>query len=287
MAGPSRELYRSESVAVGTFRCRPGDAEFDGGWIDRPTLVFPRTCVKITQQGADTVVADPNTVVLYRGRQEYARARVDEAGDHCEWFEVDPGWLREAAAPFDPEVAAADAPPVRHTHAPATPEAYALQRALTRMLSGAAHPDPMQVDETLLRLVDLVIPLAYRATPRRTIAAPQQALVDDTKAYLATHSSEPLSLESIGATVGSSRFHLARLFRRLTGGTIHRHLTALRLRKSLGLLDAGEWGISEIALDVGFSSHSHFTQVFRTEFGVTPSVYRRNPELLLRTISTA
>ena len=109
VAGPSRELYRSESVAVGTFRCRPGDAEFDGGWIDQPTLAFPRTCVKITQQGADTVVADPNTVVLYRGRQEYARARVDEAGDHCEWFEVDPGWLREAAAPFDPEVAAADA----------------------------------------------------------------------------------------------------------------------------------------------------------------------------------
>ncbi len=259
--------------------------------MDKPTLVFPRTCVKITQQGSPTVVADPNTVVLYRGEQEYSRVAVDGNGDNCEWFEVDPNWLRFAAEPYDPDLSGPDAPPVRHTHAPANAEAYSLQRSLTRMISGSSPVDTMVVEESLLRLVDLVIPGAYMSrnavTGYRTRAeteASHRDLVDDTKAYLATNFNQPISLSDIGAAVGSSRFHLARLFRHLTGNTLHRHLTGLRLRAALALLDDTDRGISEIAIGVGFSSHSHFTQAFRRAFAVTPKVYRQHPDQVLRTL---
>ncbi len=289
MAGPSRELYRAGSLAVGTFRCRPGDDAFDGGWIEHPTIVFPRTCVKITQEGTDTVLADPNTVVLYRGGQEYSRAAVDSIGDHCEWFEVDPAWMREAAAPYDPELTAPDAPAVRHTHAPSQPEAYVLQRSLTRML-GAAGPAPtgLVVEEALLRLVDLVIPPAYvrRASVDAVgaVGAEHVGLVDDAKAHMALNFNRPLSLSDIGAAVGSSRFHLARVFRRTTGTSLHRYLTSLRLRAALNRMTDSSEGLADIAVAVGFSSHSHLTQAFRQAFGTTPSRYRRQPEAFAATM---
>ncbi len=281
MAGPSRELYRAGPLAIGTFRCRPGDRAFDGGWMDQPTIVFPRTCVRITQQGADTVVADPNTVVLYRGHQEYSRSAVDATGDYCEWFEVDPSWLREAAAPFDPELTAPDAPPVRHTHAPARPEAYALQRSLqqslTRLDRTGFEPDRLVIEEALLRLVELVIPSAYDRAPAEPIKGAHLDLVNDTKAFMATNFDRRLSLHDIGAAVGSSRYHLARVFRRATGSSLHQYLTSLRLRAALNRLADTDDHLADIAAAVGFSSHSHLTQAFRRAFQVTPSRYRDQP----------
>ncbi len=292
MSGPSRELYRSGLTAVGTFRCHPGDAEFPGGWMDRPTMVFPRTCVRITQEGADTVVADANTVVLYRGEQEYARHPVDEVGDRCEWFEVDPSWLREAAAPFDPDRCDPAVPPIGHTHGPASPAAYALQRSLTRALArtsggGGGDPaaDPLWVEEALLRLVDLVIPPSYGAAAEGPPLAAHRHLVDDAKTVIATRFAEPLSLETIGAAVGASRYHLARTFRRVTGWSVHGYLTSIRLRAALGHLEVGRWGIAETAVATGFASHSHFTQVFRSAFGLTPSAYRDSPRVDLGSVA--
>ena len=53
--------------------------------------------------------------------------------------------------------------------------------------------------------------------------------------------------------------------------TLHRTLMRLRLRDGLErLLDSDE-SLSTIAHEVGFSSHSHFTDAFRAEFGCAPS----------------
>jgi AraC-like DNA-binding protein len=47
----------------------------------------------------------------------------------------------------------------------------------------------------------------------------------------------------------------------------------VRLRLSLeAVLEGGD--LSQIALESGFSSHSHFTAAFRAHFGVTPSTTR-------------
>jgi len=41
-------------------------------------------------------------------------------------------------------------------------------------------------------------------------------------------------------------------------------------------LDTGEKGVTEIAVEVGFSSSSYFTRVFRDEVGISPRDYLRN-----------
>ena len=57
---------------------------------------------------------------------------------------------------------------------------------------------------------------------------------------------------------------------------VHRYLTLLRLRASLDRLAGGENNLTALALELGFSSHSHFADAFRREFGRTPSDVRRN-----------
>jgi AraC-like DNA-binding protein len=66
------------------------------------------------------------------------------------------------------------------------------------------------------------------------------------------------------------------VFQERTGVPVHRYLTLLRLRASLERLAEGASDLTELALELGFSSHSHFTDAFRREFGFSPSDVRKN-----------
>jgi AraC family transcriptional regulator len=82
-----------------------------------------------------------------------------------------------------------------------------------------------------------------------------------------------LPLRALAVVAGSSPYQLCRDFRALTGMTITRYRHALRLRLALDRLP-GCNDLTDLALDLGYSSHSHFTYAFRDHFGVTPSGYR-------------
>jgi AraC-like DNA-binding protein len=111
-------------------------------------------------------------------------------------------------------------------------------------------------------------------------------LVDATRVVLARRFREKLSLADVARAVFSSPFHLARIFRRETGLSLHRQLTHLRLRHALGHLTGGKPDLTMLALDLGFSSHAHFSHAFRREFGSTPSQLRSSPKKLRRFVST-
>jgi AraC-like DNA-binding protein len=71
-----------------------------------------------------------------------------------------------------------------------------------------------------------------------------------------------------------SPWHLARLFRTVTGESISRYLLRLRLGVALDRLAGGERDLAALSLELGFAHHSHFSARFRAMFGVTPSVFR-------------
>ena len=79
--------------------------------------------------------------------------------------------------------------------------------------------------------------------------------------------------------------HLSRIFQHHTGFTIHRYLVQLRMRQALERLAGGEQNLTMLALDLGFSSHSHFTDAFRREFGCAPSAVRRLNAKAIREMS--
>ena len=71
-------------------------------------------------------------------------------------------------------------------------------------------------------------------------------------------------------------FHLAGVFKSRTGVSLHAYRNQLRLRAALERMHNRGVDLVEIALDLGFSSHSHFTETFRRHFGATPSLIRES-----------
>jgi AraC-like DNA-binding protein len=84
---------------------------------------------------------------------------------------------------------------------------------------------------------------------------------------------EPPSLEELGKKIGCSHFYLSRIFSSQTGQTITQYLRRLRMEKAAELLKSGEYNVTEAALEVGYSSPSHFSQAFHETFGCCPGLY--------------
>ena len=92
---------------------------------------------------------------------------------------------------------------------------------------------------------------------------------------LSGHPSENGTLEQWGLRVGATGRTLSRLFRAETGMSFHQWRQQLRLLEALRLLGRGE-SITNVALDVGYSSLSAFVSAFRKALGVTPGKYFRS-----------
>lgn len=85
-----------------------------------------------------------------------------------------------------------------------------------------------------------------------------------------------LSLEEIASAAYLSEYHFARLFKQVTGSTVHVYLANLRLERARRLLAETEFPISHIAAMVGYQSQSHFTKIFKSVTGITPRAYRES-----------
>lgn len=88
--------------------------------------------------------------------------------------------------------------------------------------------------------------------------------------YLHGNVDRRISLEEVAREACVSRYHLHRAFRRVFRQTPHAYVTALRLTRAQSLLESG-CPVTEVAMDVGFTSLSAFTRLFRSRYGFPPS----------------
>jgi AraC-like DNA-binding protein len=122
-----------------------------------------------------------------------------------------------------------------------------------------------------------------QAARTRHAAERHAAIALAAKRRLAARLDAPNRIAEIAGELGLSPFHLAHVFQRQTGMTLHRYLQQLRMASALVRLHDGEANLSRLALDLGFSSHSHFTAVFRRHFGRSPSSFRATAAVESRT----
>ena len=274
-----RVVFSTESVTVGAFRCAVSHPSFrNSGPIRDDCFVFPRTTVVIQHDQVGAFVADPTVITLYNRRQEYERRAISVDGDRCDWFAVSHDLLRAALVDRDPSAAGAERP-IRFTHARADASTYLEQRRLFIDASDSDRRlDPLDVEERVVDLLDRVLTLAYRDSrpisdrPRLPCAT---ELADAAKAWMAPRAVQRLTLASIARAIGCSIFHLCRSFRRATGLTLHGYCEEMRLRLALEQLEKGERDLTRLALELGYSSHSHFTAAFHRSFGMPPSTARK------------
>ncbi|MGB8370477.1 MAG: helix-turn-helix transcriptional regulator [Limisphaerales bacterium] len=97
--------------------------------------------------------------------------------------------------------------------------------------------------------------------------------VEKVIALLRKDLSNPPNLEDIGRLVGCSPFHLSRTFSAATGLTIPQYTRQLRMERAAELLRLGKFNVTEAAVEVGYSSLSHFSQAFHETFGCCPGLY--------------
>lgn len=222
-------------------------------------IVFITRGVFIAESGGEETTLTPNEVWLHPPDLPY-RIRHPRGGDACTVLTVSETLLSEYGA----------WKPLRPTTR-VTQRVFRLQSELAWAARRGAI-EPLQAEETARQLIEEVF---TRDAQAGASASPTHArLVRRTQEFLAAHVSEAMSLDDIAASVGSSTAHLCRIFRRSTGESIHQYRLALRLREGLARLEGGERDLTSLALDLGFSDHSHFTNAFARAFGSPPSRYR-------------
>ncbi len=85
---------------------------------------------------------------------------------------------------------------------------------------------------------------------------------------------EPLDVPSVAAVAHVSEAHFIRTFKAVFGETPNRYLQRRRVERSMFLLRETDRSVTDVCLDVGFTSLGTFSRMFREIVGETPSQYR-------------
>jgi AraC-like DNA-binding protein len=161
-----------------------------------------------------------------------------------------------------------------------------LQTFRTRFLYWArsgSEQDDLEGEEIVIDLLRAALPDGCaRHSP---CSASTSRLIRRTKEFLSGQLAHPIRLADVGRSVGASPAYLTDVFRRIEGLSLHQYLVRLRLGRSLVELPHAD-DLTTLALESGFSSHSHFSAAFRRAFGCTPSSFRETARRAERPLTT-
>jgi AraC-like DNA-binding protein len=263
-------LLETPRLVVGEFDCPAGDPAWtETNHIgDRPHVVFPLLPVVIDQLHKGAVLATPNHAILYDADQLYERELRSDRGDRCVFVSLSPEAFETLAEELGDDV-------FGDIYSPSDQRTCLARHFLVRRLRDGSL-GAVEAEATAFELVRATLRrrLSQRRRRRPRTLAAHRELAEAAKTEITRAFAEPLPLEHLARTLRTSRFHLARVFRAETGFSVDGYQRALRLRVALEQLPTHTDGLTALALEVGFSSHSHFTETFRREFGVPPSAVR-------------
>jgi AraC-like DNA-binding protein len=246
-------------------RCRDKSAE---EWTAETELVFPYRGVYVRHVGNDQAVAEANQVLFFKAGEGYRVSHPVSGGDACLSVAISEPLLRELAPLTFPGDGARLAFRPQRLRIDARTQALVavLRHSLRQNIAGALEAE------------SLALTLAQRALgPRTTHAAGaslgRQRLVDRVKLVLASDPARRWSLAEIAAEVRGSPVYLTQVFQQVEGLPLYRYQLRLRLARALDLLAQYD-DLTALSLDLGFSSHSHFSAAFRQVYGRSPSEFK-------------
>ncbi|MBZ9740054.1 MULTISPECIES: helix-turn-helix transcriptional regulator [unclassified Mesorhizobium] len=252
-------------VCSGTCRHR-SDEECTGA----THLAFPYRGVFVRHVGRNDAVAEANQLLFFNEAEPYRVSHPVEGGDACLDLVIEEGQLRELAPKEQLRFGGMLA--FRRQRRRIDPRAQALVALLRHGLS-------RNVAETL-EAETLALTLVRRSLGERTShvagASPgRQKLVDRAKLVLSSDLSRRWTLAGIAAEVGVSPVYLTQLFQQVEAMPLYRYHLRLRLARALDLLGRYD-NLTTLGMDLGFSSHSHFSAAFKQAYGRTPAEFQRS-----------
>ncbi|HEV2443585.1 MAG TPA: AraC family transcriptional regulator [Steroidobacteraceae bacterium] len=232
-------------------------------------LVFPYRGTYVRHVGRDNAVADANQLVLFSRGEAYRVSHPIAGGDACLSLALEEGLLWELVPKG--YLRPGDDLAFRMQRVRIDPRAQALVSLLRHGLTRAIA-EPLQAET-------LVLTLVRRALGERTSRPPgstygRQRLVDRAKLAISSNPARRWKLAEIAAEVGVSPVYLTQSFQQVEGLPLYRYQLRCRLARALDLLHEYD-DLSALALDLGFSTHSHFTSAFRQLYGRPPAELQR------------
>jgi len=265
-----QSLLKTPSVSVRDVYCRGScrhqSAEECAGTTQ---LVFPYRGVYVRHMGRDAAVAEANQVLFFNAGEPYRVSHPVPGGDASLTLIVGEPLLRELAPPgFLRDGAALT---FRRQRLRIDPRAQALV-ALLRHSLREKIAEPLEAEGLALTLVRRS--LGPRTTHAAGASFGRQRLVDRAKLVLASDPARRWTLAEIAAELRASPVYLTQVFQQVEGVPLYRYQLRLRLARALDLLAQYE-DLTALGLDLGFSSHSHFSAAFRSIYGRSPSEFKR------------
>ena len=131
----------------------------------------------------------------------------------------------------------------------------------------------VKVLELLLILTGLVP--TGRSTKHAAFPAVQIETIKQIRAFLVGHYSEHYTIDELSARFGISPTVLKKCFRGVYGDPIYAYMKKYRLQVAERLLKESRATVGEIAMQVGYQNPNKFTTAFCAEYGIPPTVYRK------------
>lgn len=146
-----------------------------------------------------------------------------------------------------------------------------VSQVMTAYPCGPAHV------ELQMRALLAMLLRRYASSPNRDTAAVgmRSQHVQRTVRYIKANLRGALTIEGICEMNAVSMTHLNRLFRAELGTSVWSYVQRVRLHAAVEQLLAGAASIDAIAKDCGFHNRAHLTRVVRANYGIPPTVMRR------------
>jgi AraC family transcriptional regulator len=234
-------------------------------------LVFPYRGVYVHHVGSSHTVVEASQVLFINEDEPYRVSHPVDGGDSALSIRVEPETLLEltpARHRHPKGLAAFDRPTVRADHRTQQLAATARQR----LRRGTV--DALEAEELTLELVRHTLGEQRWSAPNSSGSGPRR-LADRVKLLMSSDVGRRWTLSDAAKSVGVSPVYLTQAFKHVEGVPLYRYHLRLRLARSLDLL-ADYDDLTDLALALGFTSHSHFTAAFGKVYGVTPSAFQRS-----------
>ena len=85
---------------------------------------------------------------------------------------------------------------------------------------------------------------------------------------------KPLDIPTLARIAYVSEAHFIRTFRATFGETPHRYLQRRRVERAMHLLRTTQTNVTDVCMEVGFTSLGTFSRTFTEIVGCSPSAYR-------------
>ena len=262
-------LLTGDTVTVRTVCCR-GSCRTRGPEESASALhlVFPYRGLFARHVGSDQAVADANHVLFFNSDEGYRVSHPVPGGDASLDLALSEPIVRELVPPEQLRVHAPLA--FRHQHQRIDARAQVLVALLRHSLQSGAI-ETLEAESLALTLVCRSV--GPRTSHRPNATPTQRRLVDRAKVLLASDLARRWSLAEIAREIGGSPVYLTQMFQQVEGLPLYRYQLRLRLARALDQL-AHYDDLSALALDLGFSSHSHFAAAFRQAYGRSPTAFK-------------